>query len=90
MASYETRALEHKHPFQDSKINLCPMPDQDDREARILEVLEITEHPAANFQGRLWQIKVRVDSRGEEFETSLSRLFQDEAKALTAGDIVLI
>ena len=66
------------------------MPDQDYREARILKVLEITELPAANFRGKLWQIKVRVHSQGEELETTLLRLIPGEAEALKTGDIVLI
>lgn len=66
------------------------MPDQDYREARILEILKVTEIPAANFRGNLWQIDMRVHSLGEEFETSVSRLFPGEAEALKVGDIVLI
>lgn len=66
------------------------MTDQDHTEARIIEVLEITEHPAANLFKRVWKIRVKVASRGEEFETNLSRLFEREAFALKAGDVVLV
>jgi hypothetical protein len=66
------------------------MVDQDYREARIIEILEITEQPAANIFKSIWLIKVKVHSLGEEFETNLGRPSQREATALKVGDIVLI
>ncbi len=66
------------------------MPDQDYREARIIEIMELTEHPAANIFKSVWMIKVKVNSSGEEFETNLMRLLKDQATAIKVGDIVLI
>ena len=65
------------------------MPDQDYREGRITEILEITEQPAANIFKCVWLIKVKVHSLDREFETTLTRLNQQEAKALKVGDTVL-
>ena len=74
----------------DSTTIIHTMADQNYREARIIEILEITERPAANLFNHVWLIKVKVHSLGEEFETTLSRLFQGESEALKVGDIVLV
>lgn len=66
------------------------MVDQNYKEGRIIEILEISEMAAANFQKRIWLIKVRVHSEGEELETTLSRIFQFEAESLKVGDTVLL
>ncbi len=87
--------MARKHGLQidrhdDSTTIIHTMVDQDCREARIIEILEITERPAANLFKRVWLIKVKAHSLGEEFKTNLTRPFQHEAAALNVGDIVLI